>query len=73
MIFDKKKLLKNLYDGQNYLIISRSDEKQTMENVSPFLMRKCINHVVGGKVRQMSALRNGTILIETENLRQAQV
>ena len=73
MIFDKKKVLNNLSDGPKFLIISRSDEGQTMDNVSPFLMRKCINHVVGGKVRQMSALRNGTILIETENLRQAQV
>ena len=37
-----------------------------MESVLPFLMRKCINHVVGGKVRQTNALRN-------EDLRQTKV
>ena len=71
MIFDKKKVLENLSEGPKFLIISRKDEGQSMEKVSPFLLRKCINHVVGGNVRQMSALRNGTILVETENVKQA--
>ena len=44
-----------------FLIIARKDEGQSMEKVF-FSLRKCVNHVVGGNVRQMSALRNGTNL-----------
>lgn len=69
--FNKFKKLENLADGPKFLVIKRSDDNKTMANVSAFLISKCIKSVAGD-VKSHSRLADGTILVQTHTLKQAQ-
>ncbi|XP_037816097.1 uncharacterized protein LOC119606601 [Lucilia sericata] len=56
--------------GPKYLIITRTDEGKTLTNVSHFLIKKVIDGTCG-EVSECKKLRNGTILVRTKNLNQA--
>ena len=68
--FNKFKKLENLAEGPKFLVINRSDEGQDMSKVSAFLITKCIESVCG-KVKSHTRLNDGTVLIQTQTLKQA--
>ena len=70
LVFNKCKKLDNLAEGPKFLVISRSDEGQDMSKVSAFLITRCIESVCG-KVKSHSRLNDGTVLIQTQTLKQA--
>lgn len=65
------KMLKNKNEGEKFLIMTRADEKKDMSAVSPFLLKKVIQ-TVGGDVIKCIKLRNGTVLIQTKDTKQAE-
>ena len=71
LAFNKEAEIKNKSRGPKFLIMERTDGNQTMEKVSPFLLKEVISKV-GGDIQKCLKIRNGTVLIETKNLRQAE-
>lgn len=69
--FNKFKKLDNLAEGPKFLVINRSDENKTMATVSAFLISKCIKSVAG-EIKSHSRLADGTVLLQTHTLKQAQ-
>lgn len=51
--------------------MTRKDSTDTLANVSSFLIKKSIDNVCDGEVDTCKNLRNGSILIKTTNLLQA--
>lgn len=65
-------------NGPKYLIMERvnnNNENKTkndsLENVSPFLIKKVIDHTCNGVVDECKKMRNGAILIKTKDHKQA--
>ena len=55
-----------------FLVVTRNDGVNSdMSNVSPFLIKKAIDHTAGNNV-EIKKLRNGTLLLKTENGSQAE-
>lgn len=69
-VFDNNKVLQNTAEGEKFMVMERMHEVDTMKKVSPFLIDKCINGVAG-PVKSIKSLINGTLLIQTANLKQA--
>lgn len=71
--FSKNSRLDDLKSGPKYIVMGRNeaDEQKTMNFVSPFTIQKCIE-LQAGEPKSVKRLRNGTILIETVNLKQAE-
>lgn len=62
----------NTYNGPKYLIVTRNDgSADTMQNVSPFLIKKAIDYTAGKNV-EIKKLRNGTLLLKTVNSKQSE-
>ena len=60
--------------GPKYLVMTRtnkSDEQDTLMNVSPFLIKKVIDGACNGEVEMCKKTRNGSILIKTKTYEQA--
>ena len=68
---NKLKTLKNTAPGPKYLIISRINSDLNLTNVSPFLIKKVIDSICICEVEICKKLRNGTILVKTQNNSQA--
>ena len=51
---------------EKFLIMERIDSFETFLSVSPFLIKKVIDSVVGGEVQQCKKLINKSILIQTK-------
>lgn len=68
----KNSRLKDLKAGPKFIVMARNDldEKKTMNFVSPFTIQKSIKLHAGGP-KSVKRLRNGTLLIETVNMKQA--
>ncbi|XP_055522968.1 uncharacterized protein LOC129717148 [Wyeomyia smithii] len=62
-------LISQRQDGR-YLLLTRSDEGETLEGVSPFLIDKAIKNCCGD-VASVKRIREGKILIQTHNEKQA--
>ncbi|KAH8335208.1 hypothetical protein KR067_001175, partial [Drosophila pandora] len=54
-----------------YLIISRTDDS-TFKGVSPFNIKKVIDITCGGEVVSCKKLRDGNLLLQTKDIRQAE-
>lgn len=72
--FKQSLVLKNNTKGNKFLVIKNTqhDTGVTMAGVSPFLIEKSITGTAGSEVEQIKLLRDGTILVETKNVYQAQ-
>lgn len=70
MIFDSSKKLTNLVEGEKFLLMRRINSIDNMNSVSSFLLKKCIDGIVGA-VAQVNKLRDGSILIQTKTIKQA--
>lgn len=57
--------------GPKYIVISRADENEKQFKLSPFAVKKIIDHNCGGEVDSCKRLRSGDLLIKTKNLQQA--
>lgn len=57
--------------GPKFLIISRIESTDSLLKVSPFLIKKVVDSTCGGEVAECKKLRNGTILVQTKSLHQA--
>lgn len=70
--FSKNSRLEDLKSGPKFMILQRNetDEKKTMNFVSPFTIQKSIE-LHSGQPKNVKRLRNGTLLIETVNKTQA--
>lgn len=70
--FDKQKKLVDLENGPKYILMNRNevDPMKTLNETSPFLIKKSIE-VFAGNPKNITKLRNGTLLIETTNSKQA--
>lgn len=70
--FDKSKKLCDLQEGPKFLIMKRNEIKTeiTLNQVSPFLLQKVIENVAG-TTKSIKRMRDGTLLIETQNRKQA--
>lgn len=64
--------LKNTSPGPKYLVLSRNDENKNMSNISPFFIKKAVDAAVSGTVEKCHKCRNGTVLIQTKNVNQAE-
>lgn len=71
LLTDSDRKLKLMTPGAKYLVMMRKNSTDTLSKVSPFLIKKVIDHVCGGEVSACNKLRNGTIIIKTKNLSQA--
>ena len=58
--------------GQKYLILARADPNETMDNISPFLIKKAIDITTGTPIEDGRKLKDGTILLITKNTTQAE-
>lgn len=70
--FSKNSRLEDLKSGPKFIIMERNEQdvKKTMNFVSPFTIQKSIE-LQAGAPKNVKRLRNGTLLIETVNKRQA--
>lgn len=68
---DKLKTLVNTSMGPKYLVMKRINHESNLANVSPFLIKKVVDNIVGGEVDVCKKLRDGTILIRTKTCSQA--
>lgn len=59
-------------EGKKYMLIRNVDEEVGLNGINPFYIKKVIDSVVGGEVVQAKTLRDGKILVQTANIRQAQ-
>lgn len=71
IVYDKSKKLNSTSPGPKYLVITRNNGDKTLASVSPFLIKKIIDNTCGGEVDTCKKLRNGTILVKTKNITQA--
>ncbi len=71
MTFDTTKKLTNESPGQKFLVMQRCGKNPSLEGVSPFLVKKCVEGIAQGPVEKLSWSRNGTILIKPKDLKQA--
>lgn len=71
--FSKNSRLEDLKSGPKFIIMQRNetDDKKTMQGVSPFTIHKCIE-LHAGQPKSVKLLRNGTLLIETVSNVQAE-
>ena len=53
MVFDSTKKIKNSVDGEKFLLMKRINSTDNMASVSSFLLKKCIDGIVGA-VAQVS-------------------
>jgi hypothetical protein len=72
LLHNRKIKLENLAEGEKFLIMSREDKSETMEKVSPWILKMAINSTAGSEVNMVKKLRNGTVLIHTKNRKQAE-
>lgn len=68
--FDKNKSIQSLIDEPKTLIITR-EENLSFQSVSPFLIKHIVRGVIDGDPNKCIKLRNGSLLVETKNLKQA--
>lgn len=70
--FFKSTTAKDLMAGPKFLVMTRkdADPNATMRTISPFLINLAITQATG-EVRQIKRLQDGTVLIETNNNKQA--
>lgn len=68
---DKSKFLKLQTIGPKYLVMKRIKSKETLVNVSPFLIKKVIDSLCGSEVELCKKLRSGDILIKSKSFTQA--
>lgn len=70
--FSKNKKLEDLQSGPKFIIMARNevDEGKSMNMVSPFTIQKSIE-LQAGEPKSIKRLRNGTLLIESCNKKQA--
>lgn len=69
--FDFSKKLSINSSGPIYLLINRTEKDADFTSVSPFLIKKVIDSTCDGEVAECKKLRNGTLLIKTQNNIQA--
>lgn len=62
--------LTNQTEGEKLLLMSHGQQEKTMKHVSPFLIEKTVEEIAGKTY--MKLLPSGSILIKTENVKQAQ-
>jgi hypothetical protein len=55
-----------------FITFRLKDTEKMMRNVNPFYIQKALNGIVG-KVKNASHLKNGTLLVEVQNDKQAEV
>jgi hypothetical protein len=72
MVFDNSKKLTNETPGEKILLMKRNVSMGTNNALSPFLVTRAVEGVAQGKVSKISWLRDGSILIKTKNLKQAE-
>lgn len=65
-----QELVKNKSDSR-YMVMVRIGSEETLEKISPFLIKKIVDKTCKGEVEQCKKLRNGTILIKTKNKKQS--
>lgn len=63
--------LDDMSDSGRFLIIERIKDGN-LTTVSPFVLNKAINDLVGGKPREIRKLRDGTVMVRTMNRKQAE-
>lgn len=63
--------LDDLNNGGRFLVIERIGDGKNLTTVSPFVLNKAINHIAGGKPREIRKLRDGTVMVRTMNRKQA--
>lgn len=56
--------------GPKYITIKRNDSN-SFENISPFVIKKTIDHACDGEVESCKKTRDGSLLIKTKNTLQA--
>lgn len=69
--WDKSKTHNFSQLGPIYLLMSRIKSKETLSNVSPFLIKKAIDYTCNGEVEECKKLMSGSLLIKTKNYVQA--
>lgn len=69
--YDNTRKVSNMSPGPKFLIVRRTDPDRSMRGVSPFLVKRVLE-CAGGKPNKITLLRNGTLLIVTKDLKQAQ-
>jgi len=70
-LIDKTKKLKNITPGPKFLTITRVESEENLTNVSAFLIKKVIDNVCNGEIASCKKLRDGSLLIKTNNTSQA--
>lgn len=58
-------------ENGKFLIIKRTDPDATMATISPFVLSKGIEGLLGGKPREIRKLRDGTVLLRIMTKKQA--
>ena len=65
------KNVKEMEDGEKVLWIEKTNGDKSLENLSPFLIKKCIDNVVGSEIDSARKVRGGKIMVITKNKQQA--
>lgn len=69
--FDKNKKLLSNDIGPRYLIMRRTDANTDMKSISPVLLDRVLNSRISGDLDEIKMLRDGTLLMKTNNVSQA--
>jgi hypothetical protein len=70
--FDNSRKLTNETPGEKILLMKRNVSNGTNNALSPFLVTRAVEGVAQRKVSKISWLRDGSVLIMTMNLNQAE-
>ena len=65
------KTMKDMEDGEKVLWIEKTNGDKSLENLSPFLIKKVIDNVVGSEIDSARKVRGGKIMVITKNKHQA--
>ena len=73
--WDKTKTSNLSQPGPIYLIMNRTQckDNETLNNVSPFLLKKAIDYTCNGEVDECKKLLSGSILIKTKNCKKKSI
>lgn len=69
--FDKSIQMTEGAECEKFLVMKSTKENEDLEELNPFLLKKCVDSVAQGEVKSCKKLRNGTVLILTFNSLQA--
>ncbi|XP_055591442.1 uncharacterized protein LOC129743433 [Uranotaenia lowii] len=68
--FTKQQRLDRADNGSRFLILTRTDEGETMDKINPFFIKRAIDAISAGI--KIERYKNGTLLLKTVNRHQAE-